>query len=269
MRRSIGKVLAATFCAANLFGLQALAAEGEGVIEDVDFSFEGPFGAYDFAAVQRGFQVYKTVCHSCHSLDYFAFRNLTHVGYSEDQAKAIAQEFQVTDGPNDQGEMYQRSAKLSDHMPAPFENEQMARLVNNGALPPDLSVIVDARAGGADYIYSLLTGYTDPPEGTELRMGMYWNTAFTGNQIAMAPPLFEGMVSYQDGTEATTEQMARDVSHFLAWMSEPHMMARKESGVAYMIFMAVFVVLLYFSYKRVWAPLKRGESPLNESDRTA
>lgn len=265
--RRIGKLLAVAVCAVGLTGAQALAAEGEGTIEDVDFAFEGPFGAYDQAAVQRGFQVYSQVCHSCHSLDYFAFRNLADVGYNEDQAQAIAQEFQVTDGPNDQGEMFERPAELSDHMPAPFENEQMARLINNGALPPDLSVIVDARAGGADYIYSLLTGYADPPEGAELRMGMYWNTAFAGNRIAMAPPLFEGMVSYQDGTEATAEQMARDVAEFLAWMSEPHMTARKESGVAFMIFMAVFTALLYLSYKRVWAPLKRGESPW--SDRAA
>jgi len=263
--RRIGKLLAATVCAASLAGSQALAAEGEGVIEDVDFAFEGPFGAYDLAAVQRGFQVYSQVCHSCHSLDYFAFRNLTDIGYSGDQAQAIAEEFQVIDGPDDQGEMFERPAGLPDYMPPPFENEQMARMINNGALPPDLSVIVDARAGGADYIYSLLTGYSDPPEDVELRMGMYWNTAFAGNRIAMASPLFDGMVSYQDATEATTEQMARDVAEFLAWMSEPHMTARKESGVAFLIFMAVFTALLYLSYKRVWAPVKRGESPWNDS----
>jgi len=261
--RLFGVLILALSTAAGGAG-PARAAEKATAPKDVEFSFDGPFGSYDFAAVQRGFQVYAQVCHSCHSLDLFAFRNLTDVGYSEDQAKAIAAEFAVTDGPNDQGDMFERPAGLPDYMPPPFENEQIARMANNGALPPDLSVIVDARAGGAAYLYSLLTGYGDAPEGTELRIGMYWNDYYSGNRIAMAPPLFDGMVSYQDGTEATAEQMARDVTHFLAWMSEPHMVARKRTGVSYMIFTAIFLALLYLSYRRVWQPIKRGESPWGE-----
>jgi len=260
----VAKSLLMGLCTAGLAGVSAFAAEEAKAPKDVEFSFQGAFGSYDRAAVQRGFQVYKEVCHTCHNLDFFAFRNLTDVGYSEDQAKAIAQEFTVTDGPNDQGEMYERPADLPDYMPPPFENEQAARAANNGALPPDLSVIVDARAGGAEYIYSLLTGYDDPSEDAELRAGMSWNAYFSGNQIAMAPPLFDGMVSYADGTEATAEQMARDVTHFLAWVSEPHMEARKSMGASYMIFMLVFTGLLYVSYKRVWKPIKRGESPWSE-----
>jgi len=263
MMRYAKCLLAAAFAGATA-SASAFAAEEAHAPKDVDFSFEGPFGTYDRAAVQRGFQVYKEVCHTCHSLDFFAFRNLTNIGYSEDQAKAIAREFSVTDGPNDQGEMFERPAALHDTMPPPFANEQAARAANNGALPPDLSVIVQARAGGAEYVYSLLTGYENPPEDVELRSGMSWNPYFSGNQIAMAQPLFEGMVSYKDGTEATVDQMARDVTHFLAWTAEPHMEERKSMGLSYLLFMLVLTGLLYASYRRIWKPIKRGESPWNQ-----
>lgn len=242
----------------------ALAAGEAKTPPNIDFSFEGPFGSYDRAAVQRGFQVHRQVCASCHSLDLFAFRNLTGIGYSEDMAKAIAEEFTVTDGPNDQGEMFERPAALSDHMPAPFPNEETARMANGGAYPPDLSVIAKARGGGPDYLHALLTGYRQPPQGEELRPGLYWNDYFPGNRLAMPQPLYEGMVDYQDGTEASVEQMARDVTHFMMWIAEPHMEARKEMGFSFMLFMAVFTVLLYLTMKRVWKPVKEGRNVMED-----
>jgi len=242
----------------------ALAAGETKAPPDIDFSFEGPFGTYDRAAVQRGFQVYRQICASCHSLDYLAFRNLTDIGYSEDMAKAIAGEFTVTDGPDDQGEMFQRPATLSDRMPAPFPNEEAARMANGGAYPPDLSVIAQARAGGPEYLHALLTGYGEPPQGEELRPGQYWNDYFPGHKLAMPQPLYEGMVDYQDGSEASVDQMARDVSYFLMWVAEPHMEARKQMGFGFMLFMAVFTVLLYLTMKRVWRPVKEGRNVMGD-----
>ncbi len=258
------KFLALGFTAALALTGTAMAAESETPLRDPGFSFEGPFGTYDRAAAQRGLQVFRSVCSGCHSLRYFAFRNLTEIGYSVEQAKAIAAGYQIEDGPDENGEMFMRPGRLSDHMPPPFANEVVARLANNGALPPDLSVIVKAREGGADYVYSLLTGYEDPPADEELRPGQYWNRYFQGHKLAMPQPLFDGMVSYEDGTEPTLEQMAKDVTTFLAWVAEPHMEARKEMGLSFLIYMAAFSVLLYLTNKRIWRPVKKGFSPLVE-----
>lgn len=230
--------------------------------KSVSWSFQGPFGTFDRAQLQRGFQVYREVCSSCHGVQYLAFRNLLALGYSEDQAKAIAAEYQVVDGPDEFGEMYERPGELSDYLPSPFPNEAAARAANNGAYPPDLSLVVKARMGGADYIYSVLTGYEDPPAGEELRIGLYYNPYFPGNKIAMPMPLFDGLVEYADGTEATVEQMGKDVTAFMAWIAEPQMENRKETGFAFMLFMIVLAVLLYLTNKRIWRPVKEGRVSL-------
>ncbi|GER07280.1 cytochrome c [Iodidimonas muriae] len=244
----------------------ALAAGGDTELKTVDFSYEGPFGTFDRAAAQRGFQVFREVCSSCHSAKYLAFRTLEGIGYSEEMAKAIAAEYQITDGPDEFGDMFQRPGKLSDYVPAPFPNENAARASNGGAYPPDLSVIVKAREGGGAYIYSLLTGYEEAPAGEELRPGQYWNAYMAGHKIAMPQPIFDDQVEYADGTPATVDQMARDVTVFLAWLAEPSMEHRKSMGLSFMLFMAVFVVLLYLTNKRVWRPVKNGHSPLVDKD---
>ncbi len=258
------KVLVLGCAAALALTTTAVAAEAEPPLRDGGFSFEGPFGTYDRAAAQRGFQVYRQVCSGCHSVKYLAFRNLANLGYSAEEVAAIAAEYQIEDGPDESGEMFLRPGLPSDRVPGPFANEAQARAANNGALPPDLSLIVKAREGGADYVYSLLTGYEDPPAGEDLRPGQYWNAYFRGHKLAMPQPLFDGMVSYEDGTEATLEQMAKDVTTFLAWVAEPHMEGRKEMGLSFLIYMAAFAVLLYLTNKRIWRPVKEGFSPLGE-----
>ena len=216
------------------------------------FSFEGPFGTYDRGELQRGFQVYQEVCSACHALKYLAFRNLPRIGFSEDQVKAIAAQYEVTDGPNSEGEMFQRPAVLADYMPSPFDNDNAARAANNGALPPDLSLIVKARAGSANYLYSLLVGYVDPPADVKLGDGMSFNPYFSGSQIAMPAPLLEDGVEYADGTAANVHQMARDVTTFLTWVAEPEMEARKGMGAKVMIFLVLLTVLLYLVKRKVW-----------------
>ena len=221
-----------------------------------DWSFDGIFGTYDRAELRRGVQVYNEVCASCHGLKLVAYRNLNDVGFSADDVKAIAAEFEVTDGPNDDGDMFTRPARPADRFQSPFENDQAARAANNGSLPPDLSVITKARKGGSDYIYALLAGYAEePPADFELADGMYYNKVFPGHQIAMAPPLDDDAVEYADGTEATTAQMARDVTTFLVWAAEPEMEERKRLGIKVMLFLLVLTGLLYALKRKTWADL--------------
>jgi ubiquinol-cytochrome c reductase cytochrome c1 subunit len=229
------------------------AAEAEVALPDKQFSFEGLFGTFDRASAQRGFQVYKEVCSACHAMHQLSYRNLLELGLSEEEVRAIAADVQVQDGPNDNGEMFERPGRLSDRFRSPFPNDQAARAANNGALPPDLSVIVKARAGGADYIHALLTGYADPPEGVTLMDGMNYNKYFPGHQIAMAPPLNEGQVSFADGTNATVEQLATDVSTFLAWAAEPELEQRRQMGVRVILFLAILGCLTYAVKRKVWA----------------
>jgi len=214
---------------------------------------DGLFGRFDKTALQRGFQVYEQVCSACHSLKYIYFRNLTEIGLSTDQAKAIAAEDEVEDGPDDQGEMFTRPGKLSDPLPRPFPNPQAARAANNGALPPDLSLITVAREGGADYVYALLTGFEEPPEGFALGDGMNYNRYFPGHQIAMPPPLFPDAVTYTDGTPATVEQMAADVAQFLNWTAEPRLEDRKRIGIKTFLFLLVLAGLFFACKRKVWA----------------
>jgi len=206
----------------------------------------GVFNTFDHASIRRGYQVYREVCAACHSLDRIAWRNLVGVSHTVDEVKAMAEEIEYEDGPNDEGEMFQRPGKLSDYMPPPYPNEEAARAGNAGALPPDLSLIVKARHGGSDYIFSLLTGYIDPPAGVEIREGMNYNPFFPGGAISMARVLFDGLVEYDDGTPATTSQMAKDVVTFLNWAAEPEHDERKKLGLkAVILFSTLFAISIY------------------------
>jgi cytochrome c1 len=222
------------------------------------WSFTPPFGSFDRAQLQRGFQVYRDVCANCHSMKLMSYRNLGEPGGPEFSPKAVevlASQAQVPDGPNDKGEMFMRPARPSDRFRSPFVNEQQARNFNKGALPPDLSVIAKAREGGPDYIYALLTGYKDAPQGFQLAPGMFYNTAFPGHQIAMPPPLADGAVAYTDGTPRTVDNYARDVSAYLMWAAEPKLEERHKVGARVMIFLVVFLVILYLAKRAVWAGL--------------
>lgn len=250
------KKLLLTLASVCLVSLSAPAHAAGGHTEplsDYDFAFEGPFGTYDRAALQRGLQVYRNVCSACHSLKHVAYRNLTDLGYTEAQVKNIAAEYTVIDGPNDEGEMFERSAIPADHFVSPYPNDQAAKYANNGAYPPDLSLIAKARAGGANYITALLTGYGNPPHGQELMEGQYWNKFMAGNVIAMAPPLSDELVAYEDGTPMTKEQYAKDVAHFLTWAADPYMEDRKKAGFRVLMFLIIFAGLMYGVKKKIWA----------------
>ena len=220
-----------------------------------EWSFQGFTGTFDRAAVQRGFKVYREVCSGCHSMNLLYYRDLIDIGFSEEEVKAIASEYDVLDGPNDEGEMFERSARPSDKFVDPFLNEQEARLSNNGAYPPDLSVITKARKYGVDYIYNLLMGYQEPPEGTIIGDGMYFNKWVEGNQIAMAQPLDDEYVDYDDGTENNLAQLSKDVTVFLAWSAEPELEVRKKLGIKVILFFVVIGFLFHLVKLRLWRNL--------------
>ena len=273
MMNKITKILTGTALAMALATGSALAAGGETKLaKDVDFTFEGIFGKFDRGQLQRGYLVFKDVCAACHSMRLVAFRNLSQPGgpeFSEDQVKAIAAGYEVTDGPNEEGEMFQRPAIPADRIPSPFANEAAAKAANGGAYPPDLSLVTKSRegwhfpwyvspfiklvkgGGGAEYVYSLLTGYGETPHGEE-KEGLHYNPYFPGGWLAMPAPLNEGGVEYGDGTEATVDQMARDVAAFMTWASEPKMEERKRIGFMVMIYLGVLSVLMYLVKKAIW-----------------
>lgn len=240
--------------------------------KNVDWSFGGPFGKYDKAQLQRGLKVYKEVCSACHSMKLVAFRTLTELGYSEEQVKALASEYDVQDGPNGEGEMFTRKGIPSDYFQPPFPNKEAAAAANNGAAPPDFSLIAKARGiergfptfifdiftqyqqGGPDYIYSLLTGYQDPPAGMKIPEGVHYNPYFANAAVlAMPNPLSDGQVTFDDGSPATVDQYAKDVSAFLMWAAEPHLEERKRTGFMVMVFLAIFTALVYVTKKSVYA----------------
>jgi ubiquinol-cytochrome c reductase cytochrome c1 subunit len=261
-----------------------LAAGGGGELPPrLKWSFEGPLGTYDRAQLQRGFKVYKEVCSACHSAKKISFRNLSQKGgpeFSEAQVKALAATYQVQDGPNEKGEMFERAGRASDRFPSPYANEQAARASNGGAYPPDFSVLAKARGYspgfprfitdaftqeaeyGVDYIVALLTGYTTAPAGITLQAGQYYNKFMSGNIISMAAPLQDGQVEYPKGADGkspvpeTKEQYSKDVAAFMMWMAEPHLEQRKSMGFRVMLFLIVFAGLLYLTKKRIWARAK-------------
>ncbi len=231
--------------------------------KDEKFSFEGPFGTYDRGSLQRGYQVYKEVCAACHSANHLAFHDLAEAGgpeFTEAQARALATAGKLPADPNDKGETtddkgapLMRSATLADHFPSPFPNEQAARANNGGALPPDLSMVVKAREGGPQYVYSILTGFGGtPPHGFKVTDGKYYNPYFEGWNISMPPPLKANTVSYSDGTKATVEQEAHDVVTFLTWASEPKMEERKRFGFGVLAFLVLLAGVLFAAYRKVW-----------------
>ena len=224
-------------------------------IPEEEWSFNGVFGKFDQAQVQRGFQVYKDVCAACHSLRYVAFRNFETLGYSEEQIKTLAAGYEVEDGPNEEGEMFKRKAKASDHLPKPFPNDQAARLANGGALPPDLSLMTKAREGGPNYVYHLLLGYDEPPADFQLLEGLSYNKYFPGHQIGMAKQVQDGLVTFADGSPNDAAHIAKDVTAFLHWAAEPKLEARHSTGFRVLLYAIVFAVLAYFLKRRIWAKL--------------
>ena len=251
------------------------------------WSFAGPFGKYDPGQLQRGFKIYKEVCASCHSIQMLAFRNLADPGgpgFSEAQAAAVAAEYKIKD-LDEKGEPTDRPGRLADNFPPPFANELAAKAANGGVAPPDMSTLAKARTyergfpwfvldtitqyqeQGPDYITALLQGYEEPPKGFQLPPGGHYNKYFPGHNIAMSPPLQAGQVTYDDGAPQTLDQYSKDISAFLMWAAEPHMLARKRIGLQVMIFLLVFAGLMYFTKKKVWhevekpTEMTRGQDP--------
>lgn len=280
---TIMAALMAAFGTAHI--AHAASATGDHKMEHQDWGFNGMFGTYDKAAAQRGFQIYKDVCAACHDLEHLDFRHLGDKGgpfYDPENpnpndnpvVKAIADQWiiKTPDTDSDTGDMIERNATPADPFPRRFANEAAARYSNAGALPPDLSLIVKARNGGADYLYDIMMSYTDAPDDLDMPAGMYYNPAFEGSQIAMAPPLqpMEGLLEYAPmmkmdshgemveiaAPEATAEQMARDVTEFLAWAADPKLEVRKKMGLGVMLYLLIFAVLTFLTYKQVWRHVK-------------
>ena len=229
-------------------------AENKAEFIENNWSFKGVFGTFDRASLQRGYQVYQEVCSGCHSVQHLSYRNLSEKGgpeFSPEEVKAIAAQFEVTDGPNEDGEMFTRPGRPSDKFVSPFQNAKAAAAANGGAYPPDMSVLVKARKGGADYIYSLLMGYEEAPAGYELDDGVYYNKYMPGNKIKMAEPISDGIVEYIDGTETTKAQISKDVTTFLVWAADPHLEARHRMG--FKVFLFILLTLVYLSKQKVWS----------------
>ena len=257
--KRIAKIIFILFIVEGLFIQKIFAEESSQELLKQDWTFKSFFGKFDKASLQRGYQVYTEVCASCHSMQYLSYRNLYEKGgpeFSKDQAKAIASNFEITDGPNRDGEMFTRSARLSDKFVMPYANIEEAKISNGGAYPPDMSVLVKARKGGADYVYSVLLGYDNPPSNIQLDDGVYYNKYMPGYKIKMPNPLSDGLVEYADGTVATPEQMAKDVVNFLTWSAEPHLEQRHKMGFRVIIYLIIITILVYFSMKKIWSRIE-------------
>jgi ubiquinol-cytochrome c reductase cytochrome b/c1 subunit len=275
--KAVASVAVMLAVAGTLFAgsAQSARADEQPVPPSEKWSFAGPFGKFDRGSLQRGLKIYKEVCSSCHSLSYIAFRNLADPdgpGYSTAQVAALAAEYKIKDGPNDQGDMFDRPGRAADYFPAPFPNDQAARAANGGGLPPDLSLITKARSyergfpqfvfdfftqfqeQGPNYVSAILQGFEDkPPAGVTIPEGAYYNKYFPGHAIKMPKPLSDGQVTFDDGAPATLPQYAHDITTFLMWAAEPHMEARKRLGLQVFVFLIIFAGLMYFTKKKVWA----------------
>jgi len=250
----LNKIIIALFL--SLVPLTVFSEENNNKFIETNWTFDGLFGTFDRASLQRGYQVYTEVCSGCHSVQHLSYRNLSEKGgpeFSADEAKAIASQFEVEDGPNSDGEMFVRSARLSDKFVKPYPNVEASTAANGGAYPPDMSVLAKARTGGADYIYSLLLGYEDTPEGFELDDGVYYNKYMPGNKIKMSEPISDGIVEYADGTEPTKEQVAKDITAFLVWASEPHLESQHRMGFKTIVYLIILITLVYMSKQKIWA----------------
>ena len=236
------------FYTSNLFAAES----SKKSLPQHEWSFEGITGTFDRGALQRGYQVYSEVCSGCHSMKLLYYRDLIDIGFSEDQVKAIASEFTVIDGPNDEGEMFERDARPADRFVSPYLNDNEARANNNGAYPPDLSVITKAKKDGANYIYNLLLGYKDPPADMEVGEGMYYNIYMAGNQIAMPQPIYNESVDYADGTNNSAEQLAEDLVVFLTWAAEPELEVRKNLGIKVILFFIILGFIIFLAKNRLW-----------------
>lgn len=245
-----GLVLAGTVAMGA--GTSARAQHATEELPHFPWTFNGPFGTYDRAQLQRGFQVYSEVCSNCHSMKELYYRNLKEIGLNDDQVKAVAASVQVPGGLDDEGKPTERAGLPSDHFKAPYPNEKAARAANGGALPPDQSVIEKAREGGADYIHALLNGYEEAPPGVKVGEGLYYNKWFPGGQLAMPQPLRDGQVDYADKTKATVEQMSVDVTSFLTWSAQPEMEGRKQMGIKWVSIFVVLTGLTYAVKKKIW-----------------
>ncbi|HYH17012.1 MAG TPA: cytochrome c1 [Azospirillum sp.] len=246
----------AILSAALALGIAGAAQASEGVkIPEQSWPHAGVFGTIDKASAQRGFQIYKDVCAACHSMKLVPIRTLAGIGFGEDELKALAAGYEVQAGPNDNGEMFMRPGIPADRFPSPFPNDNAARAANNGALPPDLSLVAKARQGFEDYIYAFLTGFEDPPAEVNLMPGMNYNKYFPGHQVGMPNILQPEGVTYADGTKATVEQQAKDVATFLTFVAEPHLDARKQMGVKVILFLLVFAGLMYASKRQLWSKI--------------
>jgi len=260
MARSVLKVVA-TAAGGGLLGVgynldQEVRAELILHAPKLPWSHSGYFDSLDHASVRRGYMVYKQVCAACHSMQYLAFRNLVDVTHTVDEAKALAEEDQVLDGPNQDGDMFLRPGKLSDYFPKPFDNDRAAAVANNGAIPPDLSFIALARHGGENYIYHLLNGYADPPAGVVLQEGSYFNPYFPGGAIGMAPPLYNEIIEYEDGTPATQSQLSKDVCTYLVWAAMPEHDMRKKMAIKGLFMIAVLGGFTYYMKRHKWSVVK-------------
>ena len=242
--------------------INPLKSAEQGELLKVNWSFKGLTGKFDRASLQRGFQVYKEVCSSCHSMQYLSYRNLGESGgpeFSEAEVKAIAASIEIDDGPDSQGEMFTRPGRPSDKFKSPYPNVNASTAANGGAYPPDMSVLVKARPGGSNYIYSVLMGYEEPPAGMILDDGVYYNKYMIGNKIKMSAPLSEDIVEYSDGTNATVDQMAKDVTTFLSWTAEPELEERHKTGVKVIIYLILLTILVYLSMKKIWSRIDSEE----------
>mmetsp|Transcript_25043 Transcript_25043/g.24035 ORF Transcript_25043/g.24035 Transcript_25043/m.24035 type:complete len:275 (-) Transcript_25043:112-936(-) len=255
-----GNKAVAAAAAATTFGAAAASVTflSDDVVHPIELPWDhlGLFSSYDCGSLRRGFQVYRQVCATCHSIERIHYRELVGVTHNTQELVEMSSEIDVVDGPNDEGEMFERPGKLTDPLPSPYANEEQGRVANGGALPPDLSLMVKARHAGQDYLFSLLTGYCEAPAGKPMMPGLYYNPYFPGGAIAMPPPLNDGGVEYEDGTPATISQQAKDVVQFLNWCSEPEADTRKKQAAQYMVAIA-FTAIMSGYYKRFrWSPYK-------------